>query len=348
VRLRRQEAEDFFFISVAKQLVRLVKKNSLFISNHDGYFDGAGAQTQRILSVYCFANFLETPFLLKPIQRIELQPIDLIDSEAGLLQEIASLNGWLARILVQGMPPSEFRIVRVERLIYLPWHLLQAAFFSRFSNKVTRLSLLDGYSACRSRPEIWNFLPNLPNQQTNNSKLQIHVHLRLTNFVPHKDRSVKLSFYTDLLQHIQRTFENRANNSSIIIHTDMFGKIIEKNLLLKYAVPESIKYWKELQILDNDCNVLSKSVSNAIEKLQKILGEIPNCEIHRPQSWTSEWESMAMGDLLLLGKSSYSAVGGLFNNTGLVVGPNFWSSGKSNWCTSDDLEFIKDWISEHF
>jgi hypothetical protein len=345
-RLKLQGAGDFLSTNAAKQIIRLLKKNSLHISNHDGYFDGAGAQTQRILSIYCLANFLQSNFLLKPIEKIELQPIDFIETESALNQEITNLNVWLSDLLVQGRLPSDFRIGRVDKPIYLPWKLLQAAFFCRFFNKVTRLSILDGYFACRARPEIWDFIPSPLKQEPNVLTFQIHIHLRLTNFLSRNDRSVELDFYKDLLKHIDLKFKNSSQGYSVVIHTDILGQIIDRDLLLKHAVPESLKFWRELKIIDSNAVVYSKTINEATDLLQKLIKEVPNCELYNPHSWISEWESMASAHLLILGKSSYSAVGGLLNNSGLVVGPKFWSSGRENWCTSDDLNYIKDWISK--
>jgi len=346
IRLRLREVADSFSTNAAKFLTRFIKKNSIVISNHDGYFDGAGAQTQRILSVYCLANYLEIPFRLKAIEKIEFQPIDFIDSESKLVTEILNLNTWLNKILIQGPIPSRIRISRVKNSNHLPWHLFRTILSGRILGRTTELTLLDGYFAVRKIPDFWNSLPRIEMNGRLKTTFEVHLHLRLANFIGSGQRSMNIQFLQNLVNCAEIELENLGRKYQVIIHTDFNGIVVDKELLKIHAVPESLRYWKELGILDTDFAIQTDALVSAKEDLQLLMRDKPHYQIYSTTHWVDEWISMAFGDILIMGKSSYSAIGGLLNQNGLVIGPKYWNSGKQNWYLNDDSALLADWLRE--
>jgi hypothetical protein len=326
-------------------LVSFIRRGSVSISNA-GDFDGAGAQAQRILSVYCFARYLDIPFIFKPIEKIEFQPVDYIDSQEKLEREILNLNKWLEGSFIQGITPDGVKIWRAKRPHHLPWLLLRAIFMGRVRGQAIQLSLVDSYFATTSKPEVWNFLPQIEVKGEPKNVLEVHVHLRLTNFLGTGDRSISYRYFQNILESIELHIKQLGREYRVIIHTDFNGNIVNKELLLRYAYPNSLRYWKVLGILNNDFDVEMNALDGARNELQQLLTTKPHYEVFPASNWVDEWKSMGAADILIMGKSSFSAVGGLLNRDGLVVSPHYWDSGKPNWCVSDSEELIVDWLCE--
>lgn len=344
IKSRLQGIEGFFSTSAARFLLRFIKRDTLYISNHDGYHDGAGAQTQRIFSIYCLATSLDRPFLLKPIEKIELQPIDFLTTKTELLAEIALLNDWISRTLsVQAVNDCE-RTIKITKPIQLPLRLLQLVVLGIFSRRRSMLTFLDGYFAAKVNPQIWENLPTLDQSVRENKPFEIHLHLRLTNFVT-GDRTVGKDFFQEILGFIFRELEDKGRCYKVIIHTDFVGHMVSRKLLAEHAVPESLLYWQTLGLIDEELAINADVILKAKNDMNEIASVSVDTQIYVARHWVEEWESMASADLFVMGKSSFSAVGGLLNQNGLVIGPNFWNSGKPNWFTSGDMSELKIWIS---
>lgn len=346
IRSRVRDLVDSLYTSAAKVIARFINKNLLTISNHDGLFDGAGAQTQRILSLYCLANFLEIPFSLKKIERVEIQPVDFIDSTEKLETEIFNLNQWLNTILVQAELRDDAKILKVRYSRDLPWYLLQALLLGRFLGKSSHLTLLDGYFALKSAPSAWKHLPRLESDGEQKGIFEVHLHLRLANFIGSSDRSMDISFLHDLLNSVEVQLQNSGRKYSVIIHTDFNGIVVDKNLLVAHADPASLKYWIELGILSSGYDMQTEALNSAKRELHSLTNDKPQYHLYSTSHWVDEWISMASADILIMGKSSYSAVGGLLNLNGLVIGPDYWNSGKQNWNLNNSAPLLSDWVSE--
>ena len=331
---------------MARVLVRFIKKNSIYISNHDGYYDGAGAQTQRIFSIFGLASALELPFIFKPIEKVELQPIDFLTSEAELTAEVNFLNEWIIQFLGVQTDNNCARSIRITKSTQLPWKLFQLLVLGIFFRRNTALTFLDGYFAARISPQIWDELPALNQATRKNKPFDIHLHLRLTNFV-NGDRAVGKDFFKTILDFVISELEGRGQRYKITIHTDFAGQTVNSKLLALHAVPESLRYWQSLGLIDDKLAINAEVLSQAKSYLKEIAYVFKETQIYVATHWVEEWESMASADLLIMGKSSFSAVGGLLNKNGLVVGPVFWNSGKPNWYTSDDISALKIWIAEN-
>jgi len=326
-------------------LVQFIRRELVSISNAEG-FDGAGAQAQRILSVYCFARYLDIPFIFKSIEKIEFQPVDYIDSQEKYEREVLHLNNWLEESFIQGIAPDGVKIWRAKRPHRFPWLLLRAIFVGRVLGQPIQLSLVDSYFATKTKPEVWNFLPRIEVMGEPKNVLEVHLHLRLTNFLGTGDRSVNHRFFQNILESIELQMKKLDREYRVIIHTDFNGNIVNKELLLRYAFQDSLKYWKVLGILNNDLDVEIHALDGARSELQQLLTTKPHYEVFPASNWVDEWKSMGAADILIMGKSSFSALGGLLNRDGLVVSPHFWDSGKPNWCVSDSEELIVDWLCE--
>lgn len=282
---------------------------------------------------------------MKPIAKIELQPIDFLGSDSQLLNEISNLNAWLTLRLDQKLAFQEGRIVKVDKPFHLPWHLLKTIFVGRLTRQATKITLLDGYFAARVKPAIWETLPCILQSTNDHQSFQIHLHIRLTNFVGDGDRLIDVYFFQSLLRSLTAIINENGKPHKVVIHTDFLGITIDKHLLVSHAVPQSLKYWQELGILDRNNDLQPNLLVDAKNKLDAIIEEIPHCEFYETRHWTDEWESMAVADILIMGKSSYSAVGGLLNNRGLVIGPEYWHSKRDNWFTSDNPEVLASWVA---
>ena len=283
--------------------------------------------------------------MLKPVTRVEFQPVDFITSVLELNQETQNLNLWLSSLLDVYVGKESNRQVRIRNRSALPFQMLWAVILGRTSRKVTNLTLLDAYFAASMRPQIWDFLPGVHLDREYKTNVRIHLHLRLSNFSTDSDRFININEFRMLLRDVVEMIKVLNKSFSVVVHTDFLGQYVDKELLVTNAVPESLGYWKKLNLLNNENEIRRDVIDAARTALNEILATIENSTLYKPDHWSDEWESMASANLLIMGKSSYSAVGGLLNKRGLVVGADFWNAGKSNWFISDDAEEIKKWIA---
>lgn len=256
------------------------------------------------------------------------------------------MNKWLDESFIQGIARDGVKIWRAKRPHHLPWLLLRAIFMGRAPGQAIQISLVDSYFATKTKPEVWNFLPRIEVNGEPKNVLKVHLHFRLTNFLGTGDRLINHRFFQNILESIELHIKQLSLEYRVIIHTDFLGNIVNKELLLRYAFPDSLKYWKVLGILSNDSDVEINALDGARIELQQLLTTKPHYEVFPVSSWVDEWKSMGVADILIMGKSSFSAVGGLLNREGLVVSPRYWNSGKPNWCVSDDEELLISWLSE--
>ncbi len=262
------------------------------------------------------------------------------------MNEILNLNTWLNEILIQGQIPSNFKISRVKNSNHLPWHLFRAILSGRILGRTTKLTLLDGYFAVRRNPDFWNSLPQIDMSGRLKTTFEVHLHLRLANFIGSGQRSMNINFLQSLVNCAEIELKNLGRKYQVIIHTDFNGIIVDKELLKIHAVPESLRYWMELGILDTDSAIQTEALISAKEELNLLMKDKPHYQFYFTSHWVEEWISMAFADILIMGKSSYSAMGGLLNQSGLVIGPEYWNSGKPNWYLNDSPELLAKWLRE--
>jgi hypothetical protein len=336
-----QKIEDFFCINAVELLCSRSIANRISVSNWIDYEDGAGAQTQRILSIISLAKHYEFCFELNPIKNIEVQPLDHINSEAILKSEIIALNSWISeKFSVRTRDGShDYQKIKNSREFF-------AAVFSVFlseiftSNSETkRLMIKDAYFLTKQKPNVWGLV--IPTSSKTNirddSKINhvAHLHFRLSTFSPSGDRFIPIDYYKKILDRLVSHTSEQGRKIKFVIHTDFNNPVTDSKFFLAHATPQSLKYWVNLGLLTHDFEVDLNIINNAREQLNQLLSGYNDVDLYEENTWASEWESMASADWLVISKSSFSLIGALLNKSGYVIAPKSWHPTLSHWILED-------------
>ncbi len=319
--------------------IALIPNSKIQITNSFGYADGAGAQVQRILSLIAFSTKHNLDFVLNPIRKVEIQPIDTLTQYEDLLNNIDELNAWLGKKFnckESGFGNNLIEVKGAFGLIANMLKLFISGFFTKDKN-IIGLSFLDGYFETKANPETWKLL-NKYGSKIKNSDRELkfaHIHFRLSTFSNNSDRNVPMSYYKRIMEELE--IEARRMNFDLffVVHTDFRGNLTDRNLFIEHAVPQSLNYWIELGVLTENYEVDIEFVSEARESLNLLLSEFSNVIFFTEKSWVVEWEAMSDADYLVASKSSFSLIGGILNHSGTIYVPESWSLGLSSWRSRD-------------
>lgn len=312
------------------------------LTNSHGYFDGAGAQVQRILSLVAFSRFMGFEFKLNPIQKVELQPLEREDFSQNLSAEIKTLNNWLKKYENLDAKQDCLDFDPVDNLKELLKTVFRCSFRVTQRNSQTKVigfAMLDGYQATRSIPHIWKCLHEPATAEVQRTALpesvNIHVHFRISTFSESSDRNLPVDYYQILIEHLVHQAALLGVTPKLVIHTDFFGHPVPGVELRKTGVPESLLYWRELNLVDNLGNANLQFIESSRAWLREFLERYENVTYIENSDWISEWESMASADYLVASKSSFSLIGGLLNRQGKVIAPSNWGVRLNNWTLVD-------------
>jgi hypothetical protein len=320
---------------MVNSLLQVTPKSKIQITNSFGYADGAGAQVQRILSLVAFSKKHELDFVLNPIRKAEIQPIDNLTTHEELQANIDELNSWLHHEFDCKNGNFGINVIEVKNTYDLVTSLLQLV-FSRFltnDNDVVGFSLLDGYFETKSNPETWSLLTKCDSTVKRNSAVSrfVHIHFRLSTFSSSSDRNVPMSYYKNIMKELETEARNKKLDLFFVVHTDFRGNLTDRTLLLEHAVPQSLNYWIALGLLTEDYEVNEGLICHARESLNLLLSEFSNVSFYNEKSWVSQWKAMSSADYLVASKSSFSLIGGIMNHSGIVYVPKSWSLKMPGW-----------------
>lgn len=312
------------------------------LTNSHGYFDGAGAQVQRILSLVALSRYMGFEFRLNQILKVELQPLEREGFAQSRSSEIDALNIWLRKFETPGDRDEGLDFDCVDNLKDLLKTISQNCFRVMRRNKevkVIGIALLDGYSATNCIPDIWNYLHESQTDEaqriTHPGTVSIHVHFRSSTFSESSDRNLPVEYYRMLIERLINQNRSLGIIPKLFIHTDFFGQPVSSDELQQQGVPESLLYWQEMNLVDDQGNVNHEFVESSRIWLKQFLKRFENVTYVEESDWISEWESMASADYLIASKSSFSLIGGLLNAHGKVFAPTNWGIKLKNWTLVD-------------
>jgi hypothetical protein len=228
------------------------------------------------------------------------------------------------KISLEGSPAKQFII------------LLKIKFMTiLFSNRLL-IEMPDSYLIANYKPDIYkqlhsnqrNFV-HIPKKQYVN----VHLHMRRENVNLSSERFLSIEYYEDILNTINDFFEDSVFQLSITVHTDILFSRSDLNLFETFVTQESLDHWQAQEELPNFKNDFESSLNRYRTFLQSTKSKYANFELYDANGSVAEWQSMASADILVIAKSSYGVVGGLLNETGLVIAPKFWMTNPPHWIT---------------
>jgi hypothetical protein len=292
---------------------------------------------QRILSVFAFTKYFGFSYALNPIKSVEIQPLDHINNGLTLKQEITTLNSWICKTFRVNTTAdlNGYRKIQNPREFFM---IVISIFLSGiFSHSPRREQLIfgDAYFLTKRKPKVWELVA--PHSDVSKKKhgaddaLVAHIHLRLSTFSSSGDRFIPIEYYKKIMDKLVTESKTKMRDIEFIIHTDFNSPITDRQFFLQNATPESLNYWVKLGMLKPNFEVDLEIIDAARIALNELLSLYSSARLFGDKAWTSEWESMANADWLVVSKSSYSLIGALLNQSGVVFAPKSWGQNIPHW-----------------
>lgn len=310
--------------------------------------DGSGAQVQRIFAIYSLAKFVGVKYANERIVELDYNPGDGINTQSEMREYIVKLNNFL-RFLDESRPINPI-VKSITFVHFFKYRIFNIIFFGL--KKIQSLIRKRDYLYLISNPyllierypqaytNIKNILPNSSARKYQDKiSIQLHVGRAKVSQTHMSYRFTPDEWYLGILDNLISKITTAGKEYEILIHTDVSAEKIWK--VPMGANQETIKYWKDSGIIDSEgrLELQDSSVLSGFEKYQN-LSIVSNIDP------ISAWEIMSKADVLLIGKSSFSFVGALLNNMGLVISPVFWCKGPKSWLILDQGSEISNYKLE--
>lgn len=240
------------------------------------------------------------------------------------------------KLSLKGSPTKQFII------------LLKIKFMTIFLSNRLLIEMPDSYLIANHKPDIYKQLHSNQRNFVHIPKkeyVNVHLHMRRENVTPSSERFLSIEYYEDILDTINDFFEDSVFQLSITVHTDILFSRSELKLFETFVTQESLDHWQAQEELPNFKHDFESNLNRYRTFLQNTKSKYANFELYAANSSVAEWESMALADILVIAKSSYGVVGGLLNETGLVIAPKFWMTNPPHWITFKSSMHAKTQLS---
>ena len=337
-RLLLRENVDIFFFNAAKKVLRIIPHSRVALEVNNNQHDGAGAQVQRIASVFSLAKAIGIEFDFQQIMNIEVQHGDSYLDENDLQFFVADLNEWLKPLSIDKNEMLSISLQISSSGFKLFFALLWSLITSSFSQRTVKLQIPDAYWLTNRYPELYKYFGQTMNLNdskevfsTTDETIDIQIHIRASTLKKGSERYLEPESVLACLSDIYASKKLNKSNCTINIHTDCWLESTDNELVLRHASSETMEYWKKLGIIDSQGAIDKDLIATGLELIEKINASYPNVAVYPPQSPINAWNTMALADVLLISKSSFSFVGAILNTHGDIWTPNFWIAPLPNW-----------------
>ena len=292
------------------------------------------------------SNEFNIKFILQPITFAEDQITQTPLPEFERTRELTELNNWL---LIQLNPwlarqESNMKVRKASNSSGLFYNLLLNFFTSRFLSKGLLLEIEDFYQFTSIDPDMYT---RLQSQMPLTIKLdkparvtEIHVHLRYVNFAIGTERYLDPNYYLIALRDITSNLLQNGLDYKIFIHSDFSNSANNTEIHKHHISMDTITYLNHLNLLNED-QTPNKNVLNLAHKTQSLLLEsFDNTSICRDEDLLKALTKMTQADYLVLSKSSFAFIAGIFNIAGRIYTPEYWNNAPSNWVKLQDVDYI--------
>jgi hypothetical protein len=334
------------YINGVKFLLKRYPKNRLALTNSANQKDGYGAQIQRILSVVAVSNEFNIKFILRPITFAEDQITQTPLLEFERIRELTELNNWLRVQLNPWLAKQEsnMKVRKASNSSGLFFYLLLNFFTSRFLSKGVLLEIENFYQFTSLDPDMYT---RLQSQMPLTVKLdkptrvrEIHVHLRYINFAIGTERYLDPNYYLIALKDITSNLVRQGLDYKIFIHSDFSDTANNIETSKHHISMDTITYLNHLNLLNED-QTPNKNVLNLARTTQSfLLQSFDNTSICQDEDLLMALTKMTQADYLVLSKSSFAFITGIFNIAGRIYTPEYWNNAPSNWVKLHDIDYI--------
>jgi hypothetical protein len=297
--------------------------------------DGIGAQVIRIIDVFSLSRKFKLGYFHSPVLQFDSNPGDNLNTFEDKLNFLFQLEDFLNLECLSCNETHRIRQLNISKVFGIPGALNSYFTLKKIVNfflKRHELFMIDNPYRLTSRyPNIRNHFIRLTgvfNQNVKNDDIcRIHIHIRrgLISENILSNRFIPTSWYLSLLLPIQATLNSCEVGYEFTIHTDVH----EGNMRWSSAGVSA----ETMVYLQNGGNELDKDSNFTLsyEDFRVSLSELRNIKIVTELNPLESWKLMQEADILVIGKSSFSFVGALLNQSAQVISPIGFYRGPSDW-----------------
>jgi hypothetical protein len=280
----------------------------LWLTYHnEGLTDGAGAQLQRILSLYLVAKFYGVHYYHRGIHTLSYQGAQCLEANKSEPEQISIYNTLFE--LPSHTPPPDaqaFQILDIQEKL-----ILQAKADTRNILFVVQFAgtLVD------SKPEILNQPIPIPWAIRRISKRPLHIAIHVRRgelFVVDSSRMLPNSYYVECMRALQKIL---TIPYEFHIYTEQLTKTI-------VVTPEHHGICSRIPAA-----VTVRPEDNHLEDF----AEFKDAIWHINTSPIDTLQALCKADVLLASRSSFSYVAGILNPQGIILFHTFWHSLAPTW-----------------
>jgi hypothetical protein len=321
---------------VLKRLVVITVRKLTFRSNHSlavtfdstRSADGTGAQLQRLLSVYALANYFGLNYVYSDIKQVSVHPLDPFQSDELYKEYLVQLNKFLD---FEALADKEQSTTVFENYDLQFWRFMSLLIRNSIRNKALNLAVFEPYSVTEFNPEILGSARNSISIRSKGlnvpDKPYIVIHYRqgVGGFAIYPGQNIARE---TPLAHFERVLFS-------IIGGDKPNRFIK--LFILTDAPAEVTHFRP-PTNQQDLWEGTPGYSEGIMTIQPIrFDELEGnlgmpVEVIRGGNPLAAIEIMAHAELLLMGKSSLSYLGGYLNRKGAIYYPShFWHRPLPGW-----------------
>lgn len=309
--------------------------------------DGSGAQVQRVIGLAGLAQVLRLPYVHTPVKWVEANPGDPFVAVADRQLYLERLRCLLE--LPGARPTNLIATVRIQHVTRWMATLLRSC---HRVLRLFRLSVL--VSAGSASPWIESNVDAYePAAQVIRERLRgedfredgavlnVHVHLRRAVTPPQapsgrpNERYTAGSWARDCIAVLHKEAANTGHELAIYVHTDGIPHALPWDMPHD-VTDETTELWRENGLIDDHGRLRQHS-----EDFASLFENLGTVEILQGGDPIVAWQRMLAGDVLIMGKSSFSYVAGLLRPVGaLTICAPFWHGPRPDWVvvTEPELE----------
>ena len=347
----------FFLLQITgKRSLMLDKRVNLFLINDpEEMRDGAGAQLQRLISLYCVAESFKMYFLRSPI--------NLIDSQNHLTPGESRVpdSAWNALVdeFLMGFDEMEtqhqlqsFRIASTSCALQL-FQLLVLKIFVMITGRHLQITIPSPRLIADKFPEIFRILnhhnDHLSADRTKTRPLRIVCHIRQgVLFLPEfQNRLLNFGYYEIILSEVTSVLKEMHLNFEVYILAECGTE------LFRFYSSDASSIAQDVISLQRCEFQIVSAQSNYIE----ILYNYPDKDSHpilhanfrkTPENDFCDFQSLLNADIIIGSKSSFSFSAAILNKEAIVVFPKFWHKLPQTWIQINQNDLLSFGMRQEF
>jgi len=297
--------------------------------------DGLGAQALRQSVISGIAQYFGCKFIYTSIT----SPHQHFSSNFNAIQDIQEQSRTVTDFFNfnnESFFPKKFdKILKIKDLMPLEFLELLARY--KFSRPDVLLEIAFPFYLLHRFPNSLKYLPGIyqksKQRRVSVSDYSLVVHLRIgygnlvkTNGSP---RHLPIQYFLDILRtdFIRR---NVSRDSKVIIHTDA----PERSTVFKIISEVTLNELTSQGVTNGNPEVILQPPD--LSSIKSLFSEF-NLEIKYGADWIETFEDMAEAQILLMARSAYSYLSGIYNPNTVIWPNNHGHSKLKNWISSKDI-----------